>query len=164
MSKFEELCKAYATSINNFSKYRDDCKEFASNLREGMSAYFQCPIEFTSLLEEQTQPLHTLTGLMYLGDDTFWHIGIKITLYKEPKGGLPQDTALLSILIKKIDDDYFIVKLGNIKQKFTIHNDKEDEFIDFYEFIFEQIKRHYEEGLKDFLEQNETSIKIGFQI
>ena len=166
MSKFEDLCRAYATSRKNYFDYRDACLKFGTNLVNGMIDYFKCPREQVKFipLKEDIKPntMYSLLGAMDLDDDTFWHFGLGLTLYEAPNV-FPQETALLPLLVKKVDDS-FIVKFGTHGEEFKIHKDKPDEQTAFYEFVFRQIKESYEKALQRFLEQKETSRKIGFNV
>ena len=166
MSKFEDLCRAYAISRKSYFDYRDACLKFGTNLVNGMMRYFQCPkeqVQFIPLKEVIPPGLTSnLLGAMHLDDDTFWHFGLGITLYEAPNI-FPQETVLLRVLMKKTHG-YFIVKLGTRGEEFKIHGDKPDDFTVFYEFVFSQIKESYEKGLQRFLEQEETSRKIGFNV
>ena len=164
MSKFEELCKAYATSRKNYFDYRETCSKFAHTLVRGMVDYFGCPkgqVKFIPLNKEvESGSIYTVMGAIHLDDDTFWHLGVRLTLYKAPNI-FPHQPFLLRLLIKKVDD-YFTVKLRTEGPEFKVHEDKPDEFNSFYEFIFDLIKEDLEKGLQRFLEQNETVRKIGF--
>jgi len=164
MSKFEELCKSYATARENYFNYRNACWDFASHLVSGMIDYFQCPKEQVKFIplkgDEKPGSVYTLMGAMHLDDDTFWHLGVGLTLYIAPNV-FPHETILLPLLIKKVTD-YFIVKLDGHQKEFKIHIDKTDEFDTFYEFVFQQIQETYEKGLQRFLDQNEATRKIGF--
>ncbi len=164
MSKFKELCKAYETARINFFDYRRDCHTFASKLIDGLIDFLQCPkeqIKFIPLKKDyESDFTYTLMGAMHLNDDTFWHLGVGITLYKEPNI-FPHETVLISFLIKEKSDS-FTVKLGDSGKEFEILKDKPEDFNEIYEFIFNQIKETYEKGLKRFLEQKETSREIGF--
>lgn len=167
MSKFEELCRAYAVARKNYFDYRDTCCKFAHTLVSGMIDYFKCPkeqIKFIPLKGEvEPNSSYTVMGAIHLDDDTFWHLGVMLTLYEAPNV-FPHQPVLLQLLIKKVDD-YFIVKLGTKRQEFTIHEDKPDEFNPFYEFIFVLIKENHEKGLQRFLgkeQKKEEPRKIGF--
>jgi hypothetical protein len=166
MSKFEELCRAYAVSRKNYFDYRDACLNFAKDLVWGMVDYFKCPREQVKFipLKEDIKPntIYGLLGAMHLDDDTFWHLGFGLTLYVSPNI-FPQETALLRFLVKKVDD-CFVVKLGIGGDEFRIHKDQLDELTTFYDYVFEQIEESYEKELQRFLEQEETSRKIGFNV
>lgn len=164
MSKFKELCDAYTLSRKKYFDYWDACAIFATNLVNGVVDYFECPREQISFipLKETPKPntTYTLRGAMHLDEDTFWHLGVGLTLYTAPNI-FPHERTILPFLIKKVDDN-FIVKLGPEGKEFRDSTDKSDRFKEFFDFIFIKIKERYEKGLQKFLEQNETTRKIGF--
>lgn len=164
MSKFEELCKIYDSARGSYVDYQRVCHDFASRLVKSMIDYFQGPEGAVTFIPLQGEPepekTYTLMGAMHLDKDTFWHLGVVVTLYPRPGIFLPHRRNLLCFLIKKVED-YFIVKLSHLKEEFKIHRDKPDEFNPFFEFVFEKIKESYENSLQRFLEQD-SIFRIGF--
>ncbi|MFA6583629.1 MAG: hypothetical protein WCS77_04960 [Elusimicrobiaceae bacterium] len=164
MSKFNQLCKAYATARKSFFDYRDECFEFTSWLLEGLVSYLDCPVEQIGYfpLKGDFQPGHTYTlmGAMDLEDDTYWHFGMGITLYEQKKK-FPHETVLFEFMIKKADGK-FTVKMDAEGTEFHIAKDDPASAHKLYEKIYEEIRESYSSGLQHFLEEDETARKIGF--
>ncbi len=98
---------------------------------------------------------------MHLGEDTFWHIGIKITLYEQPDI-VPHQPVLIWLMVKK-NDGSFLVKLGPGSNDFLIRPNEEKDYISFIDSVFLSIKNSFELELQHFLEGEEKTRRIGFQ-
>ena len=168
MTKYEEILKSYKTAMKRYADYRKECWRFAHKLVNGLINYLKCPKElvmFDPLNREIKEgQIFTLEGAMHLEDDTFWHLGIGINLYREPN--IIQERVKLCIMIKG-SNKHFIVKLEGINKEFEIDENKPEEFKTFYDFIFKQITEFYDKGLIQFLEKDKditTLRNIGFKI
>lgn len=166
MSRFDELCKAYAKARKNYFNYRESCLTFAENLINGLIKYLECPpeqVRFFPLDQQEPQPGHTYTlmGSMTLLEDTFWHFGMGLTLY-ESKHIYPHETVFFQFMIKAGDtEDSFFVKLEEEGEMFRIATP--DDAILLYKLIFNEIEESYKNSLQHFLENTgDTARKIGF--
>lgn len=166
MTKFEELCQAYTNSRKYYFDYRDSCYQFTGGLMGKISSRLGIPmeqLEFIPLKEEpKPNTKYSISGAMHLDDDTYWHIGIRITLYEKPNI-LPHQPVLVRILIKK-KDNIFTVRLGPAGEVFPIRQEVEEEYNTFIDAMFSLIKNGFETGLQRFLEKREIVKKIGFDI
>ena len=146
MSKFEELCKAYAAARKQSIEYKHSCQDFADFLVHRMILYFECPIE---------------TGEMDVDEDGYLFFNIAMTLYENPQA--PQDSAQekvsFSLSIRK-KRNTFVVSVYPYGNSFTIPRDDLNQLDRVYEFIDNTITAIYEEKLKLWLGE-EASIDLG---
>ena len=165
MTKFDELCQAYATSRKNYFDYRNACHDFISRLVKKTIKYLEIPEEQVKLIplseEVKDQCDYSISEAMHLDEDTFWHIGIKITLYEQPDI-VPHQPVLIWLMVKK-NDGSFLVKLGPGSKDFMIRPNEEKDYIHFIDTVFLSIKNSFELELQHFLEGEEKTRRIGFQ-
>ena len=168
MSRYEDLCAAFARARRDYLDYVRDSSEFATVLVDGLISYLEVPpieVRYIPLTEEaKPNKNYTLFEAMHLADEGFWKVGIVLLVYENPDPNIisPHETVLLPLLMKKVEE-HFVVKLGSEGEEFNIHRDKPEEFEAFYEHVFHKIKESYEEGLQRYLEGGEgMERKIGF--
>ena len=164
MSKFDELCKSYSDARKYYFDYQESCFQFAGKLVKILVDYIEIPkeqIDFVPLKEDiKPNTKYSIPGSMHLDDDSYWHLGIKITVY-EKKNICPHQPLLVRILIKKKDSSY-IVKLGIDGEPIIIRPDIDDDFNIFSESLYKLLKNVYEGRLQKFLEKEEVVKRIGF--
>lgn len=165
MSKFDELCGAYKTAQDNYSNYHTACVKFYGTLVSEFVKYLDCPREQVTFLPLDKEPdpgsTYSIPGAMHLDDDTYWHLGFRLTLYISPNT-FPHQPILLRLLAKKVDD-HFLVKLGKDGPQFKVHENNPKELEPFFDSLFTAIKEDFENGLQSFLSQGEQEIRrIGF--
>ena len=167
MSKYSALCTAYTEALNHYRAYRDACGQFAHKLVRGMITYLGCPqdmVDFIPVREEpQLNRRYTVWGAMDLGDDTFYHLGVRLIIDpSSPDEIWPQDRLLLHLLVKK-DDDAFVVQVKGLREKFRIHSDDPDKMKTFYDFIFSTIRDEYKKGFVP-VGQAKAKRPLGFSV
>ena len=129
MSKFEELCQAYALAKQRTLESRQACQKFTAGFVSGMSDYFQATIE-------QTKESFDNQGLM--------HFETVLTLYEDPKN--PDNSASEKVMIywsvENILDNYILTIFPWMNQ-FKLFENEWDKFESVYEFVFEVIQESY---------------------
>ena len=152
MSKFEQICDAYAQSRKSFRKYEETCRNFARDIVFGLIDYYEWPRnqEITYIpLGEEISPndrFYALAGAMRMDADAFWHFGVELTV--EDQGGSHPLRFLMSFFIKKVGS-HFIVKLGVDGREIKIHEDRQGELHPFYEAVFMQIMEFFNNRYQD---------------
>lgn len=167
MSKFQEMCKAYQKAQMEFKRFQNASVVFAEELWKRMVAYFEIPINQTTLYEIGEQGGFEIANppfgnFLRLRNDGFWEFGIGITVFDNPTG-YPRDNVLLYLLIRKDLADSYQVKLAGSQGSFTIHDQNEAEYEAFFNFIYHTIIDSYQTGLERLLEEQPTN-RIGFDI
>jgi hypothetical protein len=164
MSKYNDLCQAYSGARKNYFDYWHDCANFITGLMNGMREYFEMPKENLKYVPLNEKPefakKYTARDCMLLEQDTFWYVGVMMTLcgvHEEQ----PEETLILPILVKKLDDTY-TVKFGPAGDEFEITGDDKQSRTAFYDFVFKQISDTYKDRLHKFLEKMISERRIGF--
>jgi hypothetical protein len=150
MTKFEELCAAYAQSQGKKSKYCEDCHQLARQIAAGLMKYLEAPKDCVSFQKSEDQG--AFLGLMHAGDDGSWNVTIRLVVYESPSIS-PKATNLLPLRIKKqnLASTQFTVALGAAGPEFVVGSDSPDSFEQLYEAIHQVILRGYTEGLEKLL-------------
>ena len=149
MSKFEELCQAYAVAKKTSLESRQACQDFTDVFLKRMSDYFQCPIKKEKINFDQQ-------GLM--------HVETSLTLYENPTH--PElgthEIVIISWSIEKILDNY-VVTIYPWMKEFKIFWDEFSKFDEVYQFLFETIKETYIGEILLPEEEGKSSIRhLGF--
>ena len=164
MSKYDELCTAYASSRKAYMDYRDGCFAFAQAVVEALVRYLEVPDGRVRLVPVNREPdpeaLYSLAGAMHLDEDTYWHLGAVVDL-GDPSGAFPPQSVLVRVLLKRCDEG-FCLRLGQEEEDLTVRDGFPQDMAAVTEHIFETIKSSYEQGLQQFLGQQEDTRKIGF--
>lgn len=142
MSKFEELCQAYATARKEYLNSLQTRQDFVDVFVEKMSDYFQCPVKKSEITSDDR-------GVMYFS--------ILITVYEDPTQPerSTSETVNISLTLEKIIDNYIIGFLP-WGQEFKLFWDEFDKFQEVYDCIFEKVKEAYTDGLTNLSPQSKT--------
>ncbi len=103
---------------------------------------------------------YTMPGAMHLDEDTYWHLGLQITLYEKPNI-FPHQPIFFKICVKDKDGDLF-VKLDQEKEPQKINLSSRDDLNVFFDKLVSLIIRYFKEGLQEFLEKETIIKKLGF--
>jgi hypothetical protein len=164
MSKFDELCKAYTKSRNDYFVYQDESFKFALKLANEFIDYFGIPKEQIKYIPANKEPVedtnYTIWGSIHLDNDTFWHLGILLTLYEKPNI-YPNQPIKIVIKFKK-DNSVFIVKIKNSEQEFKINPLIKTDYYVFYDHIYDGIKIMFNDQLQQFLKESSSIKTFGF--
>lgn len=164
MSKFRELCHVYSIARRNYFDYWNECADFVSDLMSDLRQYFQMPKENLRFVPLKDKPefgkRYTAKECMHLEQDTFWYVGVMMTLCGELEDQ-PEETLILPILVKKLEDA-FTVKFGPAGDEFKIEEGDESSKQAFFDFLFSQVHGNYKDRLYKFLEKMISERRIGF--
>ena len=148
MSRFEELCQAYALGKQKTELSRQGCRQFVAGFISAMSDYFQAPIEGQKeSFDEQ--------GLM--------HFETCLTLYEDPAH---RENSLAEVIVmfwsvEKILDNYILTIYPWMKE-FQLFENEWAQFELVYEFVFERIKEAYLEPVTWSETENIRVRKLGW--
>ncbi|MGK7885035.1 MAG: hypothetical protein AB4057_10480 [Crocosphaera sp.] len=148
MSKFEELCQAYAIAKQNTEATKKACKRFADGFTTTMSNYFQTPIE-------KQQESFDKNGLM--------HFETALTLYQDLKDKENYDSEIVVIFwsVENILDNY-ILTLYPWMNEYKLFENELDKFEEIYQHIFEIIKETYQSPIILSQEEKNTIRNLGW--
>ncbi len=129
MSRFEELCQAYALAKQKTELSRQACQKFADGFISGMSDYFQTPIV-------RQKESFDKQGLM--------HFKTNLTLYENPhhRENSFSEVVVIFWSLENILDNYILTIYPWMKE-FKLFENEWDKFELVYEFVFERIKEAY---------------------
>ncbi|HVI92888.1 MAG TPA: hypothetical protein VM753_02730 [Anaeromyxobacter sp.] len=158
MSRYEDLCRSLQSARARFAGYRSECVLFAATLSRGFAEYASWPRELVThepvAGEGLGMPTAKIEDAMHLDQDGFWHFGLRLAL-EEPKG---RDSILLRVRFKKLETRYIVSLFGF--EDFEVAQPTADQLQPMYDSILNAVKRHYEYGLRLFLENGGRGLKI----
>jgi hypothetical protein len=157
-SRYQDLCKSLEDARGRFAGYRSECVLFAATLSRGLAEYSGWPRELVGYEQlsgpAAGQPTQKIEDAMHLDEDAFWHVGLRLAL-EEPKG---RDSILLRIRFKKLETRYIISLFGF--EDFEVSAPTPEALQPIYDSILNAVKRHYDYGLRLFLENGGRGLKI----
>lgn len=152
MNRYQQLCDAYSSNMKDFKRYKQECHQFALQLRDAIIEYYQIPENRLRLRSKEDPKILTddVYASMDMQKDTFWHISFAINL--QCMGDeFPDENITFEACIKKTSDNNFILKLPK-ETEFNIRKSEEGyNFSDFLDFLFMFLKGFYENELQRFL-------------
>jgi hypothetical protein len=156
-SRYQELSRSLAKARESFAAYRSECFFFAAQLSRGFTEYAGWPRELVayepvSASEGAVTP--RIEDAMHLDLDGFWHFGLRLTV-EEPKG---KGSILLRVRFKKLETRYIISLVGF--EDFEVAAPTAEALQPIYDSILNAVRRHYDYGLRLFLENGGRGLKI----
>lgn len=129
MSKFEDLCKAYAAARKEYRDSCQACQEFSEIFVRGMSDYFECPVSNEKGKFDGNGELH---------------FNASLTLWENPE--LPEDSEredlTVSLSVRRVIDNYILTVYPWMRE-FKILIDEPAHFEEAYDYIFDRLKETY---------------------
>lgn len=126
MSKFEELCKAYAASRQAYRESCEACQDFSEIFIKQMSDYLECQIEKQNQKFDGDGVLH-FNGIINICENP-----------ENPEKG-DRETVTIYLSLNKVIDN-FIVTVYPWGHDFKILVDEPRHFEEAYEYIFDTLK------------------------
>ena len=166
MSKndYSELCKALEGARAGFAGYRSECVLFAAQFTRGFVEYANWPRElvaYEAAWEGVAGPGEAAVtqkpeDAMRLDEDGYWHFGLRLGLQtKGPKG---LDRIKLDVRFKKLETRYILSLFGF--EDFEVAAPTPEDLQPIFDSILNAVKRHYDYGLRLFLENGGRGLKI----
>lgn len=161
MSKYQDLCRSLDQARASFGAYRSECVLFAASLARGFVEYSGWPRELVAY-ETSYEAIAGPGGpsvtqkpeeAMWLGDDGFWHLRIRLGLQAKEK-----DLIRLEVRLKKLETRYIVSLFGG--EDYEVAAPTSEDLRQVYDSIVNAVRRHYEYGLRLFLENGGRGLKI----
>lgn len=167
MTRFEGLCQSYKISQQKYREYEKACEGFIQELYGGFITYAEIPrgqVRLIPLHKEATKgSLYSAMGAMNLENDTYFHLGLELTVYLAPKT-FPQQGLLLHLRIKQ-NKEGFVVKITSDDEPTCVRAGNQQDLEGIYNKILDLITDHFENGLQKFLDGTPDPIaRIGFSV
>lgn len=164
MSKFEEMCGAYAESRKHWFSYRDRCSDAMRRLVGGFIKYCEIPEDQVKFVpvngEDREGKTFSLLGAMHVEDKGFWQMGIQITLFEKPNQ-FPHQPILIVLGVKDLDGKLRVM-VGKDGEAHSINLDDEMQVVGLYDQLVLRVKKFFGESLQEFLEKSAPLKTIGF--
>lgn len=159
-SRFQELCKSLEDARGRYAAYRSECVLFAATLSRGLMDYAAWPrelVNYEPVTEAGGAPTQAIEDAMHLDGDAFWQFGLRLAL-EEPSGGRQRDSLRLRIRFKKLETRYIVSLFG--AEDYEVSAPTPDALRPIYDAILNAISRHYDYGLRLFLENGGRGLRI----
>lgn len=156
---YQLISKAYAISRENYAAYRSECALFAGIFSRGFAEYLggRDAITYESLrgVRKGDGPVDVQEA-MHLDEDTFWHFGMLIRV----DGKKTTDLVRIEVRFKKIEKRFVISLFGH--EDFELGEPNALTLEPVYELLVLSIRRHYEDGLRLFLDKRGQNLHLPF--
>ncbi|MGL5032398.1 MAG: hypothetical protein ACRC6M_01185 [Microcystaceae cyanobacterium] len=147
MTKYEQLCLAYASARQASLKSIETCHGFAELFIDHLAEYFQCGVEMQNVSFDEQGSMHFYPA---------------ITLYADPQKPSDENSevVIVSLSLEKSEEGYLVTIFPWETSFELLKNrlDKLDDFIPIYDFIHEQILVAYE-GAMISIEERRSNIR-----
>jgi hypothetical protein len=157
-SRYQQLCQSLENARSQFAAYHSECVLFAATLSRGLMDYAGWPRELVTYEplpgDAPAAPTHRIEDAMHLDPDAFWHVGLRLAI-EEPRA---RDSILLRVRFKKLDTRYIVSLFGF--EDFEVASPTPEQLQPIYESILNAVRRHYDYGLRLFLENGGRGLKI----
>ncbi len=156
-SRYAALSRSLEAARERFAGYRSECVLFAATLSRGLQDYAGWPREhigYESVAGGAGTPVQKIEDAMHLDADAFWHFGLRLGV-DEPKG---KDSIPLRVRFKKLETRYIISLFGF--EDFEVAAPTPEALQPIYDSILNAVRRHYDYGLRLFLENGGRGLKI----
>jgi len=163
-TRYQDLCQALDGARERFKDYRSQCGFFAATFARGLVEYLGGPRDMVQPLKRlgevgPAQDHFEVTDIedaLYLDEDTYWHLWLRLTL--SPKGA--SDSIEFELKFKQLEKRYVVNLFGH--EDFELPELSTDALRPVYDEVFASIKRHYEDGLRLFLDKRGEYLHLGF--
>jgi hypothetical protein len=161
MSKitYQDLQLALDAARRNFQGYHSECVLFAASFTRGLVEYANWPRDQVEY--EGVDPAGSASAVtqkpeeaMRLDEDGFWHFGLRLAI----QGPKSRDGIRLKVKFKKLDTRYIMSLFGG--EDFEVAAPTPENLAPVFEAILSAVKRHYDYGLRLFLENGGRGLKI----
>jgi hypothetical protein len=158
-SRYQELSRSLARAREGFKGYRSECFFFAAQLARGFAEYSAWPRELVAYEPVRDgdgpgTPTQRIEDAIHLDQDGFWHFGLRLTL-EEPKGS---GSILLRVRFKKLETRFIVSLVGF--EDFEATAPTPEALQPIYDSILNAVRRHFDYGLRLFLENGGRGLKI----
>jgi len=159
-SRFQELCKSLEDARSRFAGYRSECVLFAATLSRGLMEYAAWPRELVTyepVTEAGGAPTQAIEDAMHLDGDAFWQFGLRLAL-EDSSGARQRDSLRLRVRFKKLETRYIVSLFG--AEDYEVPAPTPEALRPIYDAILNAISRHYDFGLRLFLENGGRGLRI----
>jgi hypothetical protein len=159
-TRYQALCQSLEDARKRSRDYRSDCVFFASQFVRQLTEYFGGPRDMVTFeavggAREGDGPVQPEEAIR-LDEDTYFHMGLLVRLASEKAA----DELRLHVRFKKIEKLYVINLFGH--EDFEVAEPTPTALEPVFAELFISLKRHYEDGLRLFLDKRGQNLHLGF--
>ncbi len=164
VTKFESLCSAYKAARDIYVSQRENGFLFAQDLVNRYIQFLGVPRAcFRFVPTDQAvkgKATKSILGAIHHNDDSYWHMGLQLTLFSAPKG-YPEQPILIEFRYKQVAEKVFDVKISSNDPGHRITQEAEADYLAFFEFLQRNIVHYFESGLQQFAGDTPTLKTVG---
>ncbi len=165
MSKYENLCHAYAAARKDFFENREGCRQIAEQLVTGLAAHLGCEpdqlryVRFSARGGDRTD--QTLDEVLSLGAGDIWNFGVRLMLHETP-GATPSEAFLIGISLEPVTGGYVLYARG-VPEKYRLLKSGDNSHVmsTFYENLYRRIRDSYKNPKLRFSSREQTERALG---
>ena len=160
-TRYQDLCHALESARRRYHDYRSDCGFFAATFVRGLTEYLGGPRELVSFepvggARAGELPPTQAADAMHLDEDTYWHLAMQLRFVADGSA----DVLPLRIRFKKIESRFVVNLFGH--EDFELAEPSPTALQPVYDELLTSIKRHYDDGLRLFLDRRGQNLHVGF--
>ena len=159
-TRYQDLCHSLVEARKRSRDYRSDCVFFAATFARGLTEYLGAGrdavcFEPVAGASEGGGPVDVQDS-MRLDEDTYWHFGLRLQL----AAGKANDSVHLTLRFKKMEGRYVVNLFGH--EDFELAEPSPAALEPVFTELLESMKRHYEDGLRLFLDKRGQNLHMPF--
>ena len=159
-TRYHELGHGLEEARKRFKDYRSDCVFFAATFARGLTEFLGGPRDIVSFeplagVREGDGPVEVQEA-MHLEEDTYWHFGVQLRI----AGEKATDVIRLHLRFKKIEGRYVVNLFGH--EDFELTEPSPEALLPVFEELYTSLKRHYDDGLRLFLDNRGGNLHMPF--
>ncbi|MCE9547854.1 MAG: hypothetical protein K8T25_20465 [Planctomycetia bacterium] len=157
MTKYQELGRLHADSVQEQREYADVCREFCQTVLAQFIAYFECPPEAVKVFPPEGADkgtVYTLWGAMQLEEDAAWHVKFSLEL--------PKLIVTFNLHVR-FCEEVFYVRIQLLKDDvFEFRRAEEYDFSKVFNKMFARMEDHFQNGFQKWIRKEGEVKTIGF--
>jgi hypothetical protein len=159
-TRYQELTRSLEEARKLYSDYRSDAVFFAATFARGLTDYLAGPRDLVGFEPRpgagEGGAEEAVERAIHLDEDTYWHLGLKLRLASDKAS----DAIRIEVRFKKVEARYLVNLFGH--EDFELTEPTPTALEPVYAELFVSMKRHYEDGLRLFLDQRGQNLHLPF--
>jgi hypothetical protein len=158
-TRYQELTRSLEEARKRYSDYRSDAVFFAATFARGLTDYLAGPRDLVAFEPPPGAPEADGVDVersIHLDEDTYWHLGLRLRLASDKAS----DAVRIEVRFKKVESRYLVNLFGH--EDFELTEPTPMALEPVYAELFASMKRHYDDGLRLFLDQRGQNLHLPF--
>ena len=159
-TRYQDLCQSLEEARKRSRDYRSDCVFFASQFVRQLTEYLGGPKDMVTFeavagARQGDGPVQPEEAI-FLDEDTYFHMGLRFRL----AGDKATDEIRLHVRFKKLERLYVVNLFGH--EDFELAEPTPSALEPVFHELYVSLKRHYEDGLRLFLDKRGQNLHWPF--